>query len=129
MSYKKDEWLNEPVSEDLKNRIFKQVQVELDYNKQLASNKTEDAPVSVWNLWKVLSFSTMALAIVGVFALRSMNIIDIDRPTTTFSELASLTPEEFEVIENLDFIDELDHVDLEKIRKEMKKRRGKYGES
>lgn len=71
----------------------------------------------------------MALAIVGVFALRSMNIIDIDRPTTTFTELASLTPEEFEVIENLDFIDELDSVDLEKIRKEMKKRRGKYGES
>lgn len=120
----KNDWLNEPVSDDLKNKIFAKVQFELQENQQRYESEKQEQKASqnvgyVW--WKTISMSLIAMAFLGIFFLRSLNIIDIEHPTATFAELASLTPEEFEVIENLDFIDELDDLNLNEIRKEMKK--------
>lgn len=131
---RKDEWMKEPVSEELKNKIFSQVLPELEENKkrhQAELLETGTAPpLQPWyhgllHWKKALSFSVIAMAFVSIIFIRSLDVINI-QPTTTFSELASLTPEEFEVIENLDFIDELENINLEDIRREMKqKKKGK----
>lgn len=112
-------WLEEPVSNELKDKVFAKVQAELDYNKQHQGHTAANppAPSSVFNWWPVAGL--MTLAIVAIFGLRSMNIIEADAPATTFSQLATLTPEEFEVIENLEMIDSLENIDLDEIRKEM----------
>lgn len=124
---RKDEWLKEPVSEDLKNRIFAQVLPELEDNKrQHLLTQTEPTwGIKFWTRKKAFQFSLIAMAFAGMFYLRTLNIIDVEYPATTFSELASLTPEEFEVIENLDFIDELDNINLDDIRKEMRRKNNK----
>ncbi|MCO5114296.1 MAG: hypothetical protein M9899_08975 [Bdellovibrionaceae bacterium] len=123
-----DQWFKEPVSDDLKNKIFAQVQPELEDNKRrFEAEKASATPyvAGFWSWKKSFRFSAIAAAFALMFFLRTQNIIEVEYPATTFSELASLTPEVFEVIENLDFIDQLDNIDLEEIRKEMKQKNRK----
>lgn len=110
-------WLKEEVSEELKNRIFKAVQPELEQNKKYSSSKSFNYN---W-VWSALAAFSFAL----VITIRSTDIINIHTPSTTFDDLALLTPEEFEVVENLDLIDGIDKIDLEQIRSEMKARGNK----
>ncbi len=105
-------WLKEDISEDFRNRVLMSVKPELDKNKAQHRSFAIDLRW-VWS-------SVLAFAFVGVIAIRISGLIDSDTPNTTFDDIALLTPEEFEVVENLDLIEEMKDIDLDQIRDEMK---------
>lgn len=108
------DWLKQDMSEDFKNRVLKSVLPELEKNKSQAS------PLSLNLNW--IWSSLVAFAFVGLVTIRLTGWIESDSPSTTFDDIALLTPEEFEVVENLDLIEDLEKIDLEKIREEMKQK-------
>lgn len=105
-------WLKEEVPKELRDRIFSAVQPELEKNKAYRPSSF----ISLNWIWSGVA----AFAFVAIVTIKITGITDSGAPTTTFDELAVLTPEEFEIVENLDILDGIENIDIEKIRKEMK---------
>ncbi len=108
------DWLKEEMSEDFKNRVLKSVLPELEKNKSQSRQVAFDLK---W-IWS----SIVVFAFVGMVMIRFNGTIDSERPSSTFEDIALLTPEEFEIVENLDLIEDLEKIDLDEIRKEMKQK-------
>lgn len=108
------DWLKEDMSDDFKNRVLKSVLPELEKNKLQSSQFVFDLK---W-IWS----SVVAFAFVGIVVIRITGSIDSNSPNSTFDDIALLTPEEFEIVENLDLIEDLEKIDLNEIRKEMKQK-------
>lgn len=108
------DWLKEDMSEDFKNRVLKSVLPELEKNKLQSSQYVFDLK---W-IWS----SVVAFAFIGIVAIRITGLIESNSPNSTFDDIALLTPEEFEIVENLDIIEDLEKIDLDEIRKEMKQK-------
>lgn len=111
------DWLKHNVSEELKNKIFAQAIPELEINKK----KYAPQGFSILS-WVAPGF--LALALVAIVGIRLSGELNLDTATTSFDEIALLTPEEFEIVDNLDILEELDDIDLDEIRKEMKQKGG-----
>ena len=102
---KKDSFnFEETVSKQHKKNVMNAVQSELAINKQQSSK-------SFSKLW--LS-GTLALAFSAVFYFQFLNPVqkstdlDMAMSENLLMELASLSPEEVEIVEDLDFIEALD---------------------
>ena len=109
------DWLKQPMSDDFKNKVLNAVQFELDINKANSRLDTEKNYSWIWTF-------AISFAFVAMITIRFSGQIDLNTPTTTFDDLALLTPEEIELVENLDVLEKMDAINLDKIRKEMKKR-------
>ena len=107
--------LKQPMSDDFKNKVINAVQFELDINKANSRLDTEKNYSWIWTF-------AISFAFVAMITIRFSGQIDLNTPTTTFDDLALLTPEEIELVENLDVLEKIDAINLDKIRKEMKKR-------
>ncbi len=117
------DWLKEPMSDDFKNKVLAAALIELDINK---ANSGLSSPFDFKSTFKfnfnwIWTFA-VSMALVAMMAIRFSGLIDINSPTTTFDDLALLTPDEIELIENLDVLEKIDTIDLERIRQEMKKK-------
>lgn len=109
------DWLKQPMSDDFKNKVLNAVQFELDINKANTRLDTEKNYSWIWTF-------AISFALVAMITIRFSGQIDLNTPTTTFDDLALLTPEEIEVVENIDVLEKMDAINLDKIRQEMKKR-------
>lgn len=110
------DWLKSDLSPEFKQKVFNAAFVELEKNK-VPTPKVSFGFNMNW-AWS----SAAALALVSIMVIRLSGVMDLNSPTTTFDDLALLTPEEIEVVENLDVIEGIENIDLDQIRKEMKKR-------
>lgn len=108
------DWLKEPVSEDFKSRVFKAVNSELEKNK----------PDGLSFNYKWLLSAVAGLALVTIMTIRLTGQLELNSPTNTFDDLALLTPAEIELVENLDLLDNINDIDLDQIRQEMKEQKG-----
>lgn len=109
------DWLKEPMPDSLRNKIFNAAQFELDVNK---ANSTLNSS----NYFKWVWSCAIGFALAAMVAIRLTGMIGSDSPSTTFQDLALLTPAEIEVVENLDILENIDTINLDQIRKEMKMR-------
>ncbi len=110
------DWVKEPISTEFKSKVFKAVHLELDKNR----TPSFAARFNLNWTWSIVA----GLALLSVMVIRLTGQLDLTSPTTTFDDLALLTPAEIELVENLDIIDDLNDIDLEQIRNEMKKQKG-----
>jgi hypothetical protein len=112
------DWLKQPMSDDFKKKVLNAARFELDINKANTRLNTSKNYNWVWTF-------AISFALVAMVTIRFSGQIDLNTPTTTFDDLALLTPEEIELVENLDVLEKMDAINLEKIRQEMKKRGNK----
>lgn len=108
------DWLKQDMSADFKQRVLNAAMPELEINKAQSYNAGSSKN---W-IWSV----AVSFALAAIIAIRLTGQIDVGSPSTTFDDLALLTPEEFEVVENLDMLDDIEKIDLDEIRKEMKEK-------
>jgi hypothetical protein len=108
------DWLKKDLSDDFKQRVFNAVLPELEINKAQSHNPG----LSKNWIWSLAA----SFALIAIIAIRISGQIEIGAPSTTFDDLALLTPEEFEVVENLDVLDKIENINLDEIRKEMKQK-------
>lgn len=109
------DWLKEPMPDSLRNKIFNAAQFELDVNKANSTLNSSNYFKWVWSY-------AIGFALAAMVAIRLTGMIGSDTPSTTFQDLALLTPAEIEVVENLDILENIDTINLDQIRKEMKMR-------
>lgn len=107
------DWLKADMSDDFRQRVMMAAMPELEKNKPVVR--------PLFGTWSGNWAWGMAasLALVSIIAIRFAGDIDFTTPSTTFTDLALLSSAEFETIENLDILEDIDDIDLEQIRKEM----------
>lgn len=107
------DWLKADMSDDFRQRVMMAAMPELEKNKPVVR--------PLFGTWSGNWAWGMAasLALVSIIAIRFAGDIDFATPSTTFTDLALLSSAEFETIENLDILEDIDDIDLEQIRKEM----------
>jgi len=111
MSDQIDKEFHEVPSQKHKNAVFNAVQVELQKNKKAHS------PALSWFSWQsagLAGFASLFLYFQFINPVYQPNKFALDSNLVT--ELASLSPQEREVVEELDFIEALDQLSDEDLK-------------
>jgi len=101
----------EPLSKKHKNDVFNAVALELERNK-----KSSVASAS-WMTRFAPAFGALALAAVIFYQATQQNTFDDN--SNAILELAALSPDELEIIEDLDFIEAIEELSPEELEEIM----------
>lgn len=108
MKSKKDLFLNEPLSKEFKERVFNSVSSELEANKKYSKS-------THFKFGQLFAPALGCLALAGIIFYKVYFGLGVPHQSNSIMDLAALTPEEIQVIDDLDFIEALDELSPEEL--------------